>query len=86
VNISSSIVHARPGAALAVRQALGAIDGVEVHAEDDHGRLIVTIETDDDRSTADTFEAIGRLPGVLTVAMVYHRTESNPDMPVATAA
>ncbi|MGE5467428.1 MAG: chaperone NapD [Ignavibacteria bacterium] len=78
MNISSAIVHARPGALGAVRAAATAIDGVEVHAEDD-ARLIVTIEADDDRSTADIFESLGRITDVLSVAMVYHRTEADPE-------
>jgi len=82
VNISSAIVHARPGAAEAVRALLAATAGVEVHAVSDEGKLIVTIETDGDRSMADAFESIGRLDGVLSASMVYHQTESDPDKEV----
>ncbi|HEX8990011.1 MAG TPA: chaperone NapD [Rhodocyclaceae bacterium] len=78
MNISSAVIHARPGAAGSLRARLEAIAGVEIHAADD-SRLIVTIEADDDRATADIFESLGRLAGVLSVAMVYHRTEDDPE-------
>jgi nitrate reductase NapD len=78
MNISSAIVHASPGAAGTVRAAIDAIAGVEVHAADD-ARLIVTIEADDNRATADIFESLGRLAGVLSVAMVYHQVETEPE-------
>jgi nitrate reductase NapD len=82
VNISSAIVHARPGAAEAARARLSRIPGVEVHAISDEGKLIVTIETDDDRGMADTFESISRLDDVLSASMVFHQTESDPDKEV----
>lgn len=82
MNISSAIVHARPGAAEAVRSLLAATEGVEVHAVSDEGKLIVTIETENDRGMADAFESIGRLDGVLSASMVFHQTESDPDKEV----
>jgi nitrate reductase NapD len=79
VNISSAIVHARPGHAEAVQRALAALAGVEIHAVSDAGKLILTIESPGDRETADTFEAISCMDHVMSTAMVYHQTESDPD-------
>lgn len=84
MNISSAIVNASPGAAGAVRAAIGALAGVEIHAADD-ARLIVTIEADDDRATADIFESLGRIAGVLSVSMVYHQVEPDPEGRLAQA-
>lgn len=53
--------------------------GVEVHASTDDGKLIVTIESDNDRAAVDTYEAIERMHCVLSVAMIFQQTESNPD-------
>lgn len=86
VNISSAVVHARPGNAEAVRSALTAIEGVEVHAASAEGKLIVTIETDGDRATADTYESISRMDDVMSVAMVYHQLESDPEMEISVEA
>lgn len=86
MNISSAIVHARPGAAEAVRAGLGALAGVEIHAVSNEGKLIVTIEADGDRDTTATFESIGQIADVLSVAMVYHQTESDPETYISAEA
>lgn len=82
LNISSAIVHARPGTSGAVQSRLAGIDGVDIHAVSEEGRMIVTIESDDDRGTADTFAFISQVDGVLSASMVYHQTESDPDKEV----
>ncbi|MDP2809423.1 MAG: chaperone NapD [Rhodocyclaceae bacterium] len=82
MNISSAIVHARPGEAGAVQSQLTGLDGVDVHAVSEEGRIIVTIEADDDRGMADTFAFISQVDGVLSASMVYHQTESDPDKEV----
>ena len=79
MNISSAIIHARPGAVSIVEAGLATLDGVEVHAVSPEGKLIVTIETEDDGSNVATYERIGQLDGVMSAAMVYHQTESEPD-------
>lgn len=79
MNISSAIVHARPGCAPAVRARLEVLDGVEVHAESPDGRLIVTLEAENDSAVIRTYEIIGQLDDVLSAAMVYNQTESEPE-------
>ena len=78
MNISSAIVHARPGFLANVQAGLATLAGVEVHGVSPEGKLIVTIETDDDSSNVATYERIGQLDGVMSAAMVYHQTESEP--------
>ena len=78
MNISSAIIHARPGDIAIVQAGLAMLAGVEVHAVSPEGKLIVTIETEDDGSNVATYERIGRLDGVMSAAMVYHQTESEP--------
>jgi periplasmic nitrate reductase NapD len=79
MNISSAIVHARPGHLANVQSGLATLAGVEVHGISPEGKLIVTIETEDDSSNVATYERIGQLDGVMSAAMVYHQTESEPD-------
>jgi len=86
LNISSAIVHARPGTATEVRARLAAVAGVEVHAVSDEGKMIVTIESGDDAATIATFETISTLAGVLSASMVYHQVESNPEVPIPVQA
>ncbi len=86
MNISSAIVHARPGHAQAVQAGLAEMTGVEVHAVSPEGKIIVTIETEDDGSNVAAYERIGALDGVMSSAMVYHQTESDPENEVSVEA
>lgn len=79
INISSVILGALPESAPAVRLALSALAGVEVHALTEDGRMIVTIEAADEGATVSSFETIRQLPGVLSAALVYHQYETDPD-------
>jgi nitrate reductase NapD len=79
MNISSAIVYARPAHSHAMRVQLAAMPGVEVHAVTEDGKLVVSIESDNDGSAVDTYKAIELLDGVLSVAMIFQQTESNPE-------
>ena len=79
MNISSAIIHVLPGNVPIVQSGLAMVPGVEVHAISPEGKMIVTIETEDDGSNAATYDCIGRLDGVMSAAMVYHQTESEPN-------
>ncbi|MGC4090775.1 MAG: chaperone NapD [Polyangiaceae bacterium] len=79
MNISSILVNAGPQHVSTVEAGLAALAGVEVHAVSPEGRMIVTIESDGDRETTQTYEAIQQLPGVLSLAMVYHHFEPDPE-------
>lgn len=77
MNISGVIVHARREKLADVEAQLRQIAGVEVHAATEDGRLIVTVEDDDDRVLADNVMNLQNVPGVLSAAMVYHQFEEN---------
>ncbi|MEN9480399.1 MAG: hypothetical protein RLZZ298_1794 [Pseudomonadota bacterium] len=79
LNITSIILGVAPNDAADVSALLKAIDGVEVHAIAEDGRMIVTIESGDEDNTSNTFEMIRQLPGVISAALVYHQYESDPD-------
>lgn len=76
-SVCGVLVHARPGSADAVRERLLAEPGVEVHAQTDEGRLVVTVESGDPGVTADTLHRINNLDGVLSAAMVYQYSDSD---------
>lgn len=79
LNISSAIVYARPGTDAVLRERLTQVQGVEVHAASEDGKIIVTIEAENDRAAIDVYEALGRIDDVLNVAMIFQQTESHPD-------
>jgi len=73
VNISSLVVHVRPKQRSEVELTLQGWPGIEIHASTPEGRLVVTVDTDDE--STESFDRIGALPGVMSVAMVYHHLE-----------
>lgn len=75
LNISGIVVHAHPDNIGKVSAMLEEIPGVEIHGASEIGKLVVTVEKADDRESADTYEQISKLPGVLAVSMVYHHFE-----------
>ena len=79
MNISSAIVYAKSEHDQALRTLLSQLAGVEVHARTDDGKMIITIETESDRSAVAIYEDIERMEGVLSVAMIFQQTESHPD-------
>ena len=79
MNISSAIVYAKSEHDQALRILLSQVPGVEVHASTDDGKMIITIETESDRTAVNIYEDIERMEGVLSVAMIFQQTESHPD-------
>ncbi len=78
MNISSLVVDARPEHLSGVCDALRAWSGVQIHARTPQGKLIVTVETLTDGQSTDTFERLRALEGVMSVALVYHQFEPEP--------
>lgn len=76
VHIAGLLVQTGPRLGRQVAAALADLAGVEVHAVDDEGKLVVVCEC---ASSDDVLALIGRireLPGVLNVALVYQHAES----------
>ncbi|MEY2633162.1 MAG: nitrate reductase biosynthesis protein [Pseudomonadota bacterium] len=86
MNISSVIVIPGPEASEQVVAGLKAMAGVEVAVISPEGKLIVTIETEDDRETVRTFESITTLAGVMSASMVFHQQENEPEAEISLAA
>jgi nitrate reductase NapD len=75
VNITGILISARPGQTERLREALAAVAGAEVHAVTPEGRMVVTVERRTDAEMTGAFDAIHRLPGLLSAALVYHHDE-----------
>ena len=72
VHICGLVVYVQPDTAEATSNQLQAVPGLEIHAADPCGKLVVTLETE----KLDDVEAVGRVPGVLLSNLVYHHCES----------
>ncbi len=73
MNISGVLVQAYPHKLGLVTKRLGAMDGIEVHASSDEGKIVVTIEKPDDGGMSDTLLRLQDVPGVLSASMIYHQ-------------
>lgn len=79
MNVVSLVVHTRPESMEAVRARLLDLAGVEIHGEHPLGKLVVTVEDDDEARLADTLLRIHREEGVIAAALVYSQREPTPD-------
>ena len=70
-NICGVVIHARKEKKQTVIEQLLSIDGLEVHADTDEGRLVVTVESEDKYHVADTIDSFKDIDGVLTASMIY---------------
>ena len=79
MNITGIVVLSRPARSEDIRRALGEIPGVEVHTVTPEGRMVVTVERDDDLEARAAMDAIARTDGVLSLALVFHHEEEVTD-------
>ncbi len=77
MNISSAIVKVKPEKMISVRQALASQPGVEIHIEDEHGTLIVTVEDDQLDILVTTISNFLHIDGLLSVTPSYHYFEQS---------
>jgi nitrate reductase NapD len=71
LHIASLVVHAAPSRVIEVQDAVGRLAGALVHASTADGKLVVTLERPSAYEMTDSVQAIQRLRGVLSAALVY---------------
>ena len=74
-HISSIVVHARPEAAGALRATIESLPGMEVHAVSPIGKMILTLETDNEADIVTNLNTISLLDGVYAATLVFHSVE-----------
>jgi nitrate reductase NapD len=72
MDLCSVVVHARTERLSDVRSALETLEGVEIHAAEPDGRLVVTVESEEAASFGDTVLTLQNVDGVLNANLVYH--------------
>lgn len=76
-NICGILVQCRPDTADAVALHAAALDGVELHARDHKGQLVITVEDSPGIPAHDRIMQIHQLPGVIAVTLTYHSFEDH---------
>ncbi|MDA7964429.1 chaperone NapD [Ruegeria sp.] len=75
MNICGCLVHVTPDAALRAQETIENVEGAEVHAASDDGRLVVVVEDTDDRLASETIMDLHQIPGVISLSLTYHHFE-----------
>lgn len=70
MNIVGILVQFRPEKLASIQTQIIA-QGGEVHASSVDGKMVVTLEHDDDNVIADSMEAMQNIDGVLTASLAY---------------
>ncbi|KAF0190937.1 MAG: periplasmic nitrate reductase NapD [Gammaproteobacteria bacterium] len=79
MTVSGVLIHVRPADAARVGASLAALPGVEVHTPGDDGRMVVTIEGDNDRDVSDMFVRLHDIQGVVAVTLAWHHSERSEE-------
>jgi len=84
-SIGGVMIHARADKKDSIEKTLTQTKGVEVHANSDEGKLVVTVESEDNFYVADTISSFKDIDGVLNASMIYQcrddMTTTNEGMP-----
>lgn len=75
MNICGCLVHAAVQSLPGIREQIEAMDGVEIHASDDGGRLVVVVEDTPANTASELIMQLHQIPGVLSVTLTYHHFE-----------
>ncbi|MCC2113518.1 MAG: chaperone NapD [Hyphomicrobiales bacterium] len=75
MSICSLVVYTKPQNLAPVEQALVALEGVEIHATDPNGRVIVTVDHPDRTQCSETIMGMAKIDGVINTALVYEYME-----------
>ena len=74
-HVSSLIVHGKPDSVPAISSAIEDLPGAEIHAATEQGKIIVTLETENDATMLSLIQEINEIEGVLSAALVFHQVE-----------
>ncbi len=72
-HVSSLVVLTQPPLRHRLAEQISALDGAEIHAVSDEGKLVVTLEGPSQRPIMAAIDAINAMPGVLSAALIYHQ-------------
>ena len=72
MNISSIVVQTHPQNAAVLQGELACLSGVDVHAANEDGRIVITIEDTQENSPADTLMNVQNMQGVLSASLIYN--------------
>ncbi|MCK5903414.1 MAG: chaperone NapD [Cocleimonas sp.] len=75
MTICSLVIQAIPEHLTRVSQSLVAMEGVEIHAQTDEGKMIISIDHPSRSYCGNTMTEMTRLNGVMSASLVYEYQE-----------
>ncbi len=75
-HVAALVVHCRAESQASVCEAIESMEGAEIHAATDEGKLVVTLERNNRVDLQSGMHALSALPGVLSASLTYHRVEN----------
>jgi nitrate reductase NapD len=78
-HIASVLVQGWPEKIPTIEAELTALAGVESHGSNQAGKLILTLEAENDAGLVETMDHIQMTEGVVNVSLVYHHMEEMDD-------
>jgi len=80
VTICSLVIQAIPENLDTVKESLIMIEGVEIHAQDERGKMVVTIEHPNREYCSNAMIDMSRINGVMSTSLVFEYQEDlEPD-------
>lgn len=79
MHISSLVVHCRPDAIDSVIPAIEEFPDASVPEHSEEGKLVVLLETYNEGAVMQRISALEELSGVISVALVYHQIDDEPE-------
>ncbi len=77
--IASLLVQARPETIPELTVQLNTLEGIEVHDTDARGRMILTVEAENDSGLLGAITKVENTKGVITTSLVYHQIEEDDE-------
>ena len=80
MTICSLVIQAKPPHLQSVRELLNSMEGVEVHAQDERGKLVVSIDHPSREYCSDAMVSMSQISGVMSTSLVFEYQEDlEPD-------
>ncbi|QUM76411.1 chaperone NapD [Moritella sp. 24] len=76
IHISSLIIHVKPESLLDVKNKIAAIPEAEIYGDSEEGKIIVVLETANQKFVTDIIDNINNLEHVLSTSLVFHQIET----------
>lgn len=75
MHIAGVVLHAKPPVQAQIAHSAISLPGVELHAQSDDGRMVLTVEARSRQQISDTLFQLNNLPGVINAGLVYEHSE-----------